>query len=96
METVGRMRKRVLDNLTTTFASNYTRKVTLDEMLEKDAVLQYRQMKTGEKLSGGAERVTACCTRFPPSLGGAQATKQTRAVTLCHPGLARSLARGSQ
>ena len=48
-QTAGRMRKRVLDNLTTTFASTYTRKVTLNGMLEKDAVLQYRQMKTGEK-----------------------------------------------
>ena len=49
METVGRMRKRVLDNLTTTFASNYKRKVNLEEMLTKDAALDYRQMKTGEK-----------------------------------------------
>ncbi len=49
METVGRMRKRVLDNLTTTFASSYKRKVTLEEMLTKEAALDYRQMKTGEK-----------------------------------------------
>ncbi|MCK0100130.1 zinc-binding dehydrogenase [Qipengyuania sp. S6317L1] len=49
METVGRMRKRVLDNLTTTFASNYKAKVNLEEMLTKDAILDYRQMKTGEK-----------------------------------------------
>tara|TARA_B100001179_G_scaffold195508_1_gene153778 strand:- start:161 stop:1273 length:1113 start_codon:yes stop_codon:yes gene_type:complete len=49
METVMRMRKRVLDNLTTTFKSNYTKEVTLEGMLEKDAVLQYRKMRTGEK-----------------------------------------------
>lgn len=49
METVMRMRKRVLDNLTTTFASSYKTKVTLEEMLSKDAVLDYRAMKTGEK-----------------------------------------------
>jgi|TARA_R100000049_G_C1949092_1_gene95671 NADPH:quinone reductase-like Zn-dependent oxidoreductase len=49
METVTRMRKRVLDNLTTTFKSDYAKTVTLEEMLEKDAVLQYRQMRTGEK-----------------------------------------------
>ena len=49
METVLRMRKRVLDNLTTTFASSYKRKVTLEEMLTKEAILDYRQMKTGEK-----------------------------------------------
>ena len=44
-----RMRQRVLDNLTTTFASSYKRKVDLFEMLEKDAVIDYRAMKTGEK-----------------------------------------------
>ncbi len=49
METVMRMRKRVLDNLTTTFASNYKQKVNLNEMLKKDAALDYRAMKTGEK-----------------------------------------------
>ena len=49
METVMRMRKRVLDNLTTTFASNYKTKVDLDGMLTKEAILDYRQMKTGEK-----------------------------------------------
>lgn len=49
METVMRMRQRVLDNLTTTFKSSYTKEVTLEGMLEKDAVLQYRQMRTGEK-----------------------------------------------
>ena len=49
METVGRMRKRVLDNLTTTFASSYKTKVDLEGMLTKDAILDYRQMKTGEK-----------------------------------------------
>lgn len=49
METVMRMRKRVLDNLTTTFASNYKTKVDLEGMLTKDAILDYRQMKTGEK-----------------------------------------------
>ena len=49
METVMRMRQRVLDNLTTTFASSYKRKVDLDEMLTKNAVLDYRAMKTGEK-----------------------------------------------
>ena len=49
METVGRMRKRVQDNLTTTFASHYKAKVTLEEMLSKEAITDYRQMKTGEK-----------------------------------------------
>ena len=49
METVMRMRKRVLDNLTTTFASSYKSKVDLEGMLTKEAILDYRQMKTGEK-----------------------------------------------
>jgi NADPH:quinone reductase-like Zn-dependent oxidoreductase len=49
METVMRMRQRVLDGLTSTFASSYKRKVTLEEMLTKEAVLDYRAMKTGEK-----------------------------------------------
>lgn len=49
METVVRMRKRVMENLTTTFASHYKAKVSLEGMLEKDAILDYRQMKTGEK-----------------------------------------------
>ncbi len=49
MEVMIRMRQRVLSNITTTFASNYKRKVTLEEMLQKDAALDYRAMKTGEK-----------------------------------------------
>jgi len=49
METVVRMRKRVIENLTTTFASAYKAKVSLEGMLEKDAISDYRQMKTGEK-----------------------------------------------
>ena len=48
-ETVARMRKRVLDGLTTTFASSYKTKVDLEGMLTKDAILDYRRMKTGEK-----------------------------------------------
>ncbi len=48
-EVVGRMRKRVLDNLTTTFASHYKKRVDLEEMLTKEAVTDYRKMKTGEK-----------------------------------------------
>lgn len=48
-ETMGRMRQRVRDNLTTTFASSYKARVSLEEMLTKDAVLDYRAMRTGEK-----------------------------------------------
>ena len=49
MERMMRMRQRVLENLTTTFASSYKRRVNLEEMLTKDAVIDYRAMKTGEK-----------------------------------------------
>jgi NADPH:quinone reductase-like Zn-dependent oxidoreductase len=49
METVVKMRQRVLENLTTTFASHYKTKVDLEGMLTKEAILDYRQMKTGEK-----------------------------------------------
>ncbi|MBN7784283.1 zinc-binding dehydrogenase [Ponticoccus gilvus] len=48
-ETMGRMRQRVRDNLTTTFASHYKTRVSLEQMLTKEAVLDYRQMRTGEK-----------------------------------------------
>ena len=49
MDTMMRMRQRVLDGMTTTFASSYKSKVNLEEMLTRDAALDYRQMKTGEK-----------------------------------------------
>lgn len=49
VETMQRMRSRVLAGLTGTFASTYKSKVTLEQMLEKDAASDYRQMKTGEK-----------------------------------------------
>ena len=49
LETMMRMRQRVLDGMTTTFASAYKAKVNLEEMLTREAVMDYRQMKTGEK-----------------------------------------------
>lgn len=48
-ETVARMRKRVRENLNTTFASHYKSRVNLEDMLTKDAVMDYRAMRTGEK-----------------------------------------------
>jgi hypothetical protein len=35
--------------MTTTFASTYKARVSLEDMLTGEAVLDYRQMKTGEK-----------------------------------------------
>lgn len=49
LETMIRMRQRVQNNLTTTFASSYKRRVNLEQMLAKDAVMDYRAMRTGEK-----------------------------------------------
>ncbi len=48
-ETVGAMRQRVLANLTTTFASSYKARVSLEKMLTKDAVSDYNARRTGEK-----------------------------------------------
>ena len=57
-ETVGRMRQRVRDNLTTTFASHYKTRVNLDEMLTKEAVTDYRADEDGRKVPRHALVVT--------------------------------------
>ncbi len=49
MQTMQALRKRVHDGLTTTFASSYKTRVNLEEMLTKDAMMDYAQMATGEK-----------------------------------------------
>ena len=48
-ETVGRLRARVAAELTTTFASTYTREVSLAGMLRPDAFDGYVKRATGEK-----------------------------------------------
>lgn len=48
-ETFGRMRQRVLDELTTTFASHYTRTIGLAEALDPDVLSAYERKATGEK-----------------------------------------------
>lgn len=48
-ETVGRLRARVAAELTTTFASSYTREVSLAGMLAPDAFNSYVKRATGEK-----------------------------------------------
>jgi NADPH:quinone reductase len=48
-ETVGRLRARVAAELTTTFASTYTREVSLAGMLAPDAFTSYVRRATGEK-----------------------------------------------
>jgi NADPH:quinone reductase len=49
MEVVGRMRARVMKDLTTTFASHYKAQVGLEGMLTKEAVSEYNARRTGEK-----------------------------------------------
>jgi NADPH:quinone reductase-like Zn-dependent oxidoreductase len=48
-KTVGRLRARVAAELTTTFASSYTREVSLAGMLDPDAFNAYVKRATGEK-----------------------------------------------
>jgi NADPH:quinone reductase-like Zn-dependent oxidoreductase len=45
----GRLRKRVADELTTTFASHYTRTIGLAEALQPDILRAYERKATGEK-----------------------------------------------
>jgi NADPH:quinone reductase-like Zn-dependent oxidoreductase len=49
METVGRMRKRVVDELTTTFKSHYSHEISLTEALDIDTAQAYNAKRTGEK-----------------------------------------------
>jgi NADPH:quinone reductase-like Zn-dependent oxidoreductase len=48
-ETIGRLRARVADELTTTFASRYTSEVSLAGMLNPTAFTEYIKRATGEK-----------------------------------------------
>lgn len=48
-ETVARMRQRVLEGLTTTFASHYKASISLRDALTRDAALTYNARRTGEK-----------------------------------------------
>merc|ERR1712039_1009503 len=45
----NRLRARVAAEITTTFASTYTREVSLEEALAEDAVKEYTQQATGAK-----------------------------------------------
>ncbi|MBV1688344.1 zinc-binding dehydrogenase [Novosphingobium sp. G106] len=48
-ERAAAMQARVLAGLKTTFASHYTREISLAEALERDTMLAYARMATGEK-----------------------------------------------
>ncbi|MFN3524652.1 MAG: zinc-binding dehydrogenase [Paracoccus sp. (in: a-proteobacteria)] len=43
------MRQRVLDEMTTTFASSYTARITLEQALQPDTAAAYMRKSTGEK-----------------------------------------------
>lgn len=49
LETSMAMRQRVADEIKTTFASHYTREISLLEALQKDIVAAYSKQATGEK-----------------------------------------------
>ena len=48
-DVIARLRERVASEITTTFASSYTRRVSLPEALSLDAISTYRKQATGEK-----------------------------------------------
>jgi NADPH2:quinone reductase len=48
-EAADRLRRRVLAGLKTTFASHYTREISLAEALQRDVLFDYRRQATGEK-----------------------------------------------
>ena len=48
-EAADKLRQRVADEIKTTFASNYTREISLAEALSQDAIKTYGRMATGEK-----------------------------------------------
>jgi NADPH:quinone reductase-like Zn-dependent oxidoreductase len=48
-EVVARMRQRVADELTTTFASHYTSTISLKDVLKPEIAAAYERKKTGEK-----------------------------------------------
>jgi NADPH:quinone reductase-like Zn-dependent oxidoreductase len=48
-EDLARMRRRVADELTTTFASHYTDRLTLEQALDPATMQRYARMATGQK-----------------------------------------------
>ena len=48
-EVVARMRKRVVDELTTTFKSHYSHEISLTEALDANVLAAYNAKRTGEK-----------------------------------------------
>ena len=49
MKTFQKMRQRVADEIKTTFATNYTKTISFQEMLQPDIIKKYAKQATGEK-----------------------------------------------
>jgi NADPH2:quinone reductase len=49
MEDHGRLRQRVAEGLTTTFASSYSDEISLDELLDPATAQAYARQATGSK-----------------------------------------------
>ena len=49
MEVNMRMRRRVVDELKTTFKSHYSHEISLTEALKLDVLMAYNAKRTGEK-----------------------------------------------
>jgi len=48
-EAVSKLRQRVMNELKTTFASHYTRKISLAEVIQPEVIQAYCRKATGEK-----------------------------------------------
>ena len=48
-EDLGRLQRRVADELTTTFASSYSDEISLTQALDLDVLRRYARQATGEK-----------------------------------------------
>ena len=49
LETVGKMRARVVAELKTTFASHYSHEISLEEVLDLATLQAYNAKRTGDK-----------------------------------------------
>jgi NADPH:quinone reductase len=46
---VAQMRERVVSELTTTFASHYSQRITLEQLIDPDTIRHFARRATGEK-----------------------------------------------
>jgi hypothetical protein len=55
-EDLTRLRQRVADELTTTFASHYTEQISLRQALDLETLRRYARQATGQKFLVGPQR----------------------------------------